>query len=74
MDYSLIKAAHIASETAMQANQVAVSVIVEMEAVRQREVIGRALMALGAGESEKAREILKELQTPQARKAIHDAD
>ncbi len=41
---------------------------IALEAARQRVIIDRALVALGAGKSEKAREIIRELQSEQARK------
>ncbi len=43
---------------------------IALEAARQRAILDRALAALGAGKSEEASRIIKELSNPQAGKGI----
>ncbi len=71
MHYQDIKAAHIASDTAMRAtlaNRLAHADFLEWEARRQREIIVRALAALGRGNESEGARIIRELSSPQAKK------
>ncbi len=47
---------------------------IAIEANRQRGLLIRALEAQGRGDQAEVTKLLKELQTPQARKAIHEPD
>ncbi len=78
MTYQSIKSAHIASEAAMRPIPASVQTafgehldFIAIEANRQRGLLIRALEAQGRGDQAEVTKLLKELQTPQAKKGTY---